>query len=57
MCPYYPRTIRSYPVHVWGVLTGRKWVKRALEVMEVSRFWDEVRVGCVIADSEYDTRP
>jgi hypothetical protein len=44
-------------VHVCGVLTGRKWVKSALEVMEVSRFWDGLRVGCVIADSEDDTRP
>jgi hypothetical protein len=28
-------------------LTGRKWVKSAFEVIEVSRFWCKMRVNCV----------
>jgi hypothetical protein len=56
ICPYYSRnkSVKMVSPHVNAGLTGRKWVKSAFEVMEVSRFWREVYVDCVAGGEKYD---
>ena len=47
MCPYCSETMRNASLHIGAELTGRKWVKSAFEVMEVSRFWRKIGVNYV----------
>lgn len=39
------KTIRSASLHIDAELTGRKWIKSAFELMEVSRFWRKMLVN------------